>query len=360
MFEDTKKKKVIGIFLTSIKRDTEITFVLRSLRGFLYFCSSFEQEMVMHIYHSPEEFTCSDPYITVGVFDGMHLGHQYLINVLINKAKENGWTPVILTFWPHPRLVLNGDRERLRYLTTLNEKLHLMESHGIEHVLVLPFDEELRDLTACTFVNEVLIYRLHARGLLMGFNHKFGKNREGDYGRIKSCTEDSGLLVEQIDAVSKGKDQVSSTLIRDLLWSGDVSHAADLLGYLFFVSGIIVSGNKVGRNLGYPTANVQPLDEHKLLPQDGVYIAKATLSGNTFFGMVNIGVRPTMNESRTRKTIEIHLFNFHGDIYGQDVRLYFLKRTRDEIKFENIEKLREQLKKDHAFSLQWLKDQKMY
>jgi len=318
------------------------------------------QRIVITVYHSIEEFSEPDPMITMGVFDGVHTGHRFMLQVLQEKAKENGWTPLVITFWPHPRIVLNGSSEKLKYLTTLHEKLQLMEKQGIEHVLVLPFDETVRNLTACDFVINLLAGRLKAKGLLMGFNHHFGKNRKGDYETIRKCTRNLNFHVERLEAVKKGEHQVSSTMIRDLLWSGEIEQAEKLLGYRYFITGMIVSGNKLGRNLGFPTANVQPFDEHKLLPRDGVYVAKAIISGRPFYGMLNVGIRPTLKDTLVKKTVEIHLFDFHGDIYGQDVRVSFLKRIRDELTFENIDVLRNQLKKDRAISLQWLNDRNLY
>lgn len=327
---------------------------------FCTFVFLLKRQSVIRIYHSLEECTIQDPYVTIGVFDGVHKGHQYLFRHLNQKADEKGLNPLVVTFWPHPRLILNGDAEKLRYLTTLREKAFLMEKHGIEHVLVFSFDERIRNLTACEFVEDILMDKIGAKGLLMGFNHRFGKNREGDFEHIQACVQTKDFVVDRVEAVSSGGHKISSTIIRDLLWGGDVSLAAELLGYHFFVTGMIVSGNKLGRNLGYPTANVQPFDKHKLLPRDGVYIARAEFSGKQFFGMVNIGIRPTFKSSVPKKTVEIHLFDFHGDIYGQDVRIFFLKRLRDEMAFSGPDGLQQQLKKDHHTSIKWLRENKLY
>lgn len=314
----------------------------------------------MNVYHNLEECRLRDTYLTIGVFDGVHKGHRYLFRELLETASGKNLTPLVMTFWPHPRLILNGSSEKLKYLTTLSEKIYLMESVGITNLLVLPFDERIHNMSACDFVKEILIRQLGAKGLLMGYDHRFGKNREGDYEHISACIKDMDFQVDRMDALVVDGSKISSTRIRDLLWEGKAEDAAGLLGYPFMVNGVIVGGEKLGRSLGFPTANIQLMDEHKLLPRDGVYITRIKISGKIYYGMLNIGIRPTVAEAVPKKTIEVHLFGFHGDIYGQDVQINFLKRLRNELKFPAIEALRKQLVKDREHALRWLKDQNLY
>ncbi|HHJ11317.1 MAG TPA: bifunctional riboflavin kinase/FAD synthetase [Bacteroidetes bacterium] len=312
----------------------------------------------MHVYYSLEEFKINKPVVGIGIFDGVHVGHRYLFDRMKEIGVNSGGETVILTFWPHPRLVLNHQTEKLKYLSTLKGKQELLEACGIDHMIILPFSEEIRNMSAWEFVENILVGSLHIHTLVMGFNHVFGKDRKGNYEKMREYAEKAGFDVVRVEAMKVDGKEVSSTLIREVLWSGDVCHAEKLLGYPYFIFGRIVGGKRIGRSLGFPTANICPDDEHKLIPGDGVYAVQVFLSGRSFGGMLNIGIRPTVNHGVPDKTIEVHIFDFHGDIYGQDVTVTFVDRIRDEKKFEGVEELARQLEKDKQIAMKLLRDKK--
>ncbi len=300
----------------------------------------------MKIHTSPNSLKAKNPVVSVGIFDGVHNGHREIIRQITSLSKAISGESVLITFWPHPRIVLNKNSENLRFLTTIEEKKSLLRDTGIDHLIILPFTERLSQQTACEFITEILIKKIKAKYLVLGFNNHFGKNREGNTETIKDCAEKNGIIVKQANQKLIGNDPVSSTLIRNLLWKGEILKAKKLLGYDFFVKGIIVGGKKIGRQLGFPTANITPGEKHKLIPSDGVYAVFLKISNSIYGGMLNIGIRPTLNSDKPVKTIEVNIFDFSQDIYGQEVTLIFIDRIRDEIKFENSTFLSQQLKKD--------------
>ena len=312
----------------------------------------------MKVYYSLEQLEIKNPVVSIGVFDGVHTGHRYLFDRMKEKAARIGGETVILTFWPHPRIVLNHQPEKLKYLSTLKGKQELLEACGINHLIILSFTKEIRNMQACEFVEKIIVEKLHTHTLVMGFDHVFGKDREGNFEKIRECGEKLGFEVIRVDAKKVDGREVSSTLIRDMLWAGDVRQAEKLLGYPYFIFGMIVGGKRIGRSLGFPTANIRPDDEHKLIPGDGVYAVEVFLSGRDYGGMLNIGVRPTLNHDMPEKTIEVHIFDFHGDVYGQDVTVTFVDRIRDERKFDNVEDLARQLEKDKQTALKLLREKK--
>ncbi len=312
----------------------------------------------MEVHYTLDNLEISDPVVSIGVFDGVHRGHRYLFDRMKEIASRIPGETVIMTFWPHPRIVLNHQPEKLKYLSTLKGKQELLEDCGIDHLIILPFSEDLRNMTACEFVENILVEKMHIHTLVMGFNHVFGKDREGDFEKIRDCGRKLAFDVVRVEAKKIDRKAVSSSLIREILWSGDVRLAEKYLGYPFFIIGRIVSGKRIGRSIGFPTANIRADDEHKLIPGDGVYAVHVFLSGKKYGGMLNIGFRPTVNQGPPEKTIEVHIFDFHGDIYSQDVTVTFLERIRDERKFDKIEDLAQQLKKDKEITLKILQDKK--
>ena len=312
----------------------------------------------MNVYYTLENPEIKNPVVSIGIFDGVHLGHRFLFDHMKEVAARVGGETVILTFWPHPRFVLNHKTEKLKYLSTLKGKQELMEACGIDHLIILPFSDNIRNMSACIFVEKILVETLHVHTLVMGFNHVFGKDQEGNYEKIKECGDQLGFDVIRVEAKKVDGAEVSSSLIREVLWSGDVRKAEKLLGYPYFIFGRIVGGKRIGRSLGFPTANIRPDDEHKLIPRDGVYAVRVFVSGKPYEGMLNIGIRPTVNTGFPEKTIEVHIFDFHGDIYGQDVTVTFVGRIRDERKFEGVEELVHQLEKDKQTALELLQDEK--
>ena len=305
----------------------------------------------MKIHTNIDNFKANNPVVSIGIFDGVHNGHREIIRQITSLAKATSGESVLITFWPHPRIVLNKDSKNLRFLTTIEEKKSILKDTGIDHLIILPFTKSLSQQSACEFITETLAKKIRAKYLVLGFNNHFGRNKEGNTESIKDCAQKNGIIVKQVIQKLIDNDPVSSTLIRDLLWSGNILKAKKLLGYDFFVKGIIVGGKKIGRQLGFPTANITPKEKHKLIPSDGVYAVFLKISDSIYGGMLNIGIRPTLNNDRPIKTIEVNIFDFSQNIYGQEVTLIFIDRIRDEIKFKNSTLLSQQLRKDKEAAL---------
>ncbi len=309
----------------------------------------------MKIWRNIKEFNARNPVITIGIFDGVHRGHQFLIEELKNQAVQRKGESAVLTLWPHPRLVLNKDPENLRYLTTIEEKAYLLEKEGIDHFVIIPFTKEFSKLNSCDFVEEYLVKKLKIKKLLIGFNHKFGRNREGDYQNLKDCAKRFSFELERLKPVEVEGERISSSIIRELLTEGELEKANSFLGYDFFLRGKVIEGNKLGRKIGYPTANIQPYDEHKLIPKIGVYAVQVEYRDRFFSGMLNIGYRPTVNSDNLGKTIEVHLFDYEGDMYNSEVKLYFRSFMREEKKFESLKQLTDQLHSDKSKAIEILR-----
>lgn len=300
----------------------------------------------MKVHYDLTQFSAQNPVATIGVFDGVHKGHAKLLYRLRNKARELGGESVVITLWPHPRLFLGKDLDNLRLINTLEEKEVLLEREKIDHLVILPFNKELSQLSACEFTEQILVTKLHIKHLLVGYDHHFGKERKGGYNDLKSCSLKYNFGLERIDAESVNGVKVSSTKIRDKLFDGNVHIANKFLGYQFFIKGKVTGGNQIGQKLGFPTANVEVHDPYKLVPRDGVYAVIANVGGRTYHGMLNIGYRPTFDKYGFRKSIETHLFDFKDDIYHKEIFIHFVKRIRDERKFDGIDQLVDQLQKD--------------
>jgi riboflavin kinase / FMN adenylyltransferase len=288
-------------------------------------------------------FKVANPVVTIGIFDGVHQGHRFLLSHLSEASKAISGETVVVTLWPHPRLVLNRDPDNLRYLSSLEEKIFLMENAGVDHLVIIPFTTEFAELESCLFVKEYLVDKLGIKQLIVGYNHKFGKNREGDFENLKLCAGIYNFSIDRMESKNIDGVKISSSLIRELLNSGDLALANEYLGYDYFLRGKVVGGNRIGRKIGFPTANIMPDDSHKLIPRDGVYAVHLEINGILYPGMLNIGYRPTVESGMSIKTVEVNLFDFHENIYEQNVFIHFRKRIRDEKKFTGIEQLREQL-----------------
>jgi riboflavin kinase/FMN adenylyltransferase len=243
-------------------------------------------------------------------------------------------------------LVTSPDEKNLRLLTTLNEKIKLFEKYGIDHLIVYTFDKEFAELSYIEFVEKILVEKIGTHCLVIGYDHKFGKNREGGFDYLKKCAEKFAFKIERLDALLVDEDNVSSTKIRNALESGDIEKANRFLGYNFTLHGKVVEGKQVGRKLGFPTANIEASDKHKIIPGYGVYAVIVELNGSEYKGMLNIGTRPTFNNNADNRSIEVNIFDFDGDIYKKEITLRFARKIRDEQKFESVEMLIEQLKKD--------------
>lgn len=283
------------------------------------------------------------PVVTLGAFDGVHRGHAMLLARLCEKAAELGGESVVVTFKPHPKLVLGKFSSNISLLTSDEEKLILLEKSGIDNTVILDFNDALMTMDACDFIEKILAGRVGMKHLVVGFNHRFGSGRSGDFHEIAECSGKLGFGVERVGSLETGKGAISSTGIRAALTGGDLTTANGMLGYSYFLKGTIVAGRQLGRSIGFPTANISPDFPFKLLPGVGVYAVTVSFNGNRYRGMANIGFRPTFNETEEPKSVEVHIFDFDQQIYCQSVTLTFHFRLRDEFKFSSAEALRQQL-----------------
>ncbi len=302
----------------------------------------------MKIHKGYENLNLRNPVITMGIFDGVHRGHRMLLGRVAELAREREGDAVAVTFDPHPRLVLTGDSPDLRFLTDIDERIGLLGDTGIGHLVVIRFTTELSRMTACGFLSEILCRHLGVSHLVTGFNHHFGKRQEGTSETIMECSRRMNFSVSREEALMIDGMPVSSSRIRTLLAGGDVEKASVLLGYDYTVTGRVVPGRKIGRELGFPTANIEPLFPHKLIPGDGVYaveIETDSVPGRRS-GMLNIGANPTIREGDGRRTVEAHIIDFEGDLYGRILRIRFRFRLRDEIRYDTVEELAAQMSAD--------------
>jgi riboflavin kinase/FMN adenylyltransferase len=308
----------------------------------------------LKIFRSIEAFQQpKNPVVTTGTFDGVHLGHRKIISRMNEIARKIEGESVLLTFDPHPRMVLYPEDHGLQLLTTLDEKVALLEEAGIDNLIVHPFTREFSRTTSIDFVRNILVNQLGTNRLVIGYDHHFGRNREGSFEHLKEFGPLYGFEVEEIPAEELEDVSISSTKIRQALDQGDVVTANSYLGSDYRLSGFVIEGNKLGRQLGFPTANIRINDTNKLIPANGVYAVLTAVNGQFFKGMLNIGHRPTVNALQTR-TIEVHIFDFEGDLYGKTIELHFKERIRDEQKFEGLQALQQQLELDKLQSLHLL------
>jgi len=295
----------------------------------------------LKIFNSIQSFHSSKKTIvTIGTFDGVHLGHQKIIEQITKSAHAVNCESVVLTFFPHPRTVLQKDSE-MKQLNTLDEKIILLDNLGIDNLVVHPFDKEFSRLTAEEFVKEVLVSNFNVQKIIIGYDHRFGRNRTANIDDLIAFGEIYGFEVEQISAEEINEVSISSTKIRNALLDGNVALATTYLGLPYSVSGIVSKGKQVGRTIGFPTANIEIQENYKLIPLNGVYIVKSVIDGKIIYGMMNIGTRPTVDG--TSQTIEAHFFDFNQDIYNQKISVSLLHRMRPEQKFKSVEALKKQL-----------------
>ena len=298
----------------------------------------------MKIFNSIKSFHAAKPTIvTIGTFDGVHLGHRKILEQITQSAKDLDCESLVLTFFPHPRMVLQEDTE-MKQLNTLDEKIKLLQDLGIDNLVVHPFDKDFSRLTAEEFVKKVLVDVFKIKKIIIGHDHRFGRNRTANIDDLINFGETYGFEVEQISAKEINEVSISSTKIRNALLEGNIELAADYLGYDYSLTGIISKGKQLGRTIGYPTANIKIEEDYKLIPLKGVYVAKSVLNEKTVFGMMNIGTRPTVDG--TTQTIEINFFDFKQDLYGQKITVSLLHRMRAEQKFESLDALKNQLTVD--------------
>lgn len=299
----------------------------------------------MKVYTDINEFkNVKNAVVTTGTFDGVHLGHQKIISRLKDVARSIDGETVLLTFYPHPRMVLFPEDNELKLITTQREKIELLEKCGIDHLIIYPFTKEFSRLSSVEFVRNILANKINTKRLVIGYNHHFGRNREGSFEHLKEYGPLYGFEVEEIPAEDIDSNEISSTKIRKALQSGDIKVATSYLGHFYSLTGKVMEGKKNGQRIGFPTINLQVEDKYKLIPADGVYAVKVKHIGMMYGGMLNIGNNPTI-EGKGR-SIEVNIFDFNKDIYNEEATIYFIERLRDEVKFNNLEELKSQLAKD--------------
>lgn len=280
--------------------------------------------------------------LSLGMFDGVHRGHQSIIQEIVEISKEKKLQPAVLTFWPHPRLVFNPNDD-LKLLNTIEEKSELLQKFGIQNLFLQTFDEEFRNLTGEEFVQKILVEKLKVKHLIIGYDHVFGKNKSGNFQLLEKMSPQFDFEVEQMEAVNLHNDHISSTKIRNALLEGKILEANEMLGYHYPVSGTVVDGKKLGRTIGYPTANIE-VDSIKLLPKKGAYIVDVFVKHEHYKGMLSVGTNPTVGGNSL--TTEVYLLDFDQDIYGEKITVHFRDFLHEEIKFDSLEKLIERLDED--------------
>jgi len=303
------------------------------------------------IHRDLNSFHAKKPVLTIGTFDGVHLGHRKIIDRLRDLAVKLNGESVIFTFDPHPRKVVAQGESNLRILTTMDEKIELFEQSGIDHLIIYPFTTEFAQLSYEQFVEQILVEQIHTKYLVVGYDHKFGKNRQGDFEFLKKCAVKLDFQIEKLDVLLMNESNISSTKIREAIQQGDFETANAFLGYEFVLHGTVVEGQKLGRKIQFPTANVETSDPDKIIPGYGVYAVKAKIQDQFYKGMLNIGSRPTINNNADHRSVEVHLFDFEADIYGAPIELIFYKKLREEQKFASIDALKEQLSIDQTDTL---------
>ncbi len=305
----------------------------------------------MEVYRGLEEVKYNPKHIiTVGTFDGVHRGHQKIIKRMQELSRINEGETLLVTFDPHPQFIVKRpDKEPIKLLTTIDERLKLFHKFGLDKVLIIPFTKDFAETTGDIFIKHILYEKIGFSHILVGHDHYFGKNREGNYEMLVKWSQLLNFFVEQIPAYIIDEITISSTKIRNALSQNQIKLANKLLGYYYFIDGTVVSGDGRGNSLGFPTANIKFDIEHKLVPSNGVYLVFSIIGDEKFFGMANLGFRPTFHIDK-KKTLEVHFLNFSGDLYGTKLTVFFLDFLRDEKKFYSVDDLLIQLKKDKEYA----------
>jgi riboflavin kinase/FMN adenylyltransferase len=307
----------------------------------------------MKVYHGIAHFKrLSFAVVTSGTFDGVHIGHQKILSRLREVSNQYHGESVVITFWPHPRMVVSADSQDLKLLSTIEEKIEMLDRMQVDHLLIIPFTQEFSRLTSEEFINRILVEGIGTKRLVIGHDHRFGRNREGSFEHLRANAAQYGFEVEEIPRQDIEEIGVSSTRIRNALLEGNLPISKEYLGRPYSLKGKVVKGKQLGRTIGFPTANLHVPELYKLIPADGVYAVRAKLQDKFYQGMLNIGVRPTVDG--VSRSIEVHLFDFDQDIYDQVLTLYFEARIRPEQKFAGIEELKNQLSQDKEDSLRLL------
>lgn len=303
-----------------------------------------QKKTILRVFNSINDFvTTKKTIVTLGTFDGVHIGHNAILEKICKVAESEGIESVILTFFPHPRLIVSNNYD-IKLLNTIDEKSALLEKKGIQNFIIHPFDKTFSELSPREFVTQVLVKKLNIQKIIIGHDHKFGKDRAADFNDLINFGKEFGFEVEEISAQQINEVSVSSTKIRNSLLEGNISLANEYLGYPYVLSGKVVKGNQLGRTIGFPTANIEISEDYKLIPKNGVYIVTANVNNEIVLGMMNIGVKPTLGENKL--SIEVHLLNFDSDIYNQKIQVNVLQRLRNEQKFESFDALKAQIELD--------------
>ncbi len=308
----------------------------------------------MKVHYGVENIDIKCPVVTIGSFDGVHLGHACVIQHLKEKAANIDGESVIISFEPHPREVLYPREQKIGILTTQEEKIAILEKYGVDHLIILKFTLEFAQQSYNDFVKNILVDKLKIKGLVVGYDHRFGKDRAGNFENLQELANKYGFFLEKEVVFEEDDVNVSSTKIRNALTVGDITTVNRFLGYLYSVTGKVVYGHHLGHKIGFPTANIQVADERKLLPAIGVYAVKVIIEQEIFNGMLNIGIRPTVSNDG-QVSCEVYIFDFSRDLYGKNITINFIDRIRGERKFNDIEELRAQLQKDQEKILKLLK-----
>lgn len=310
----------------------------------------------MKVYRGIEKFKkLPNAVVTSGTFDGVHIGHQKILKRLKKIAKSTNGETVLITFWPHPRLVLGNDRS-IKLISAFEEKIKLLRQFGLDHLVIINFTKEFSKTSSSDFIKNILVDGIGTKTLVIGYDHRFGHNREGSFEALSANSNEYGFSVEEIPQQEIHHIAVSSTKIRNHLKQGEIHISNEFLGYSHCIHGKVIKGNQLGRKLGFPTANIKINSELKLIPSSGSYAVKVECRGMEYFGMLNIGVRPTVNShlpeaERTVQTIEVNIFDFTEDIYGEEIAIKFIKLIRKEEHFESLESLKTQLSIDKETAL---------
>jgi len=299
----------------------------------------------MKIYHHIDEFKAIDgAVVTIGTFDGVHQGHRKIISNIVELAKASGGESVILTFFPHPRMILHPEDQSLKLITTIAEKAELLEQLGVDHLIITPFSRDFSNQTPEEYIENVLVKQIGTKQIVIGYDHRFGKDRSGGLEDLQRLGPVYGFEVSEIPEQDINEVAVSSTRIRNALLENDIATANTFLGYPFFLTGKVIRGDQLGRQLGYPTANIQPHETYKLIPGDGIFAVALDIDGERYKGMAYIGQRPTVNG--ITRNIEVNIFDFDREIYNQNIRMEFLHYIRGDVKFDSLDVLKVQLAQD--------------
>jgi riboflavin kinase/FMN adenylyltransferase len=299
----------------------------------------------MRVYHHIDEFSpVKNAVVTIGTFDGVHIGHREIISGIKKLADSIGGETVILTFFPHPRMILHPEDESLKLITTITEKAQLMEALGVDHLIITPFSRDFSNQTAEEYIRDVLVDKIGTKKIVIGYDHRFGKDRQGGLQDLLKLGPVYGFDVVEIPEQDINEVGISSTRIRNALLKGEIELANSYLGYPFFITGTVIRGDQIGRQLGYPTANIVVEEKYKLIPADGIFAVTVNVAGVEYKGMAYIGSRPTING--LTRNIEVNIFDFDQEIYNQPIRMEFLHYVRGDIKFASLDELKVQLAKD--------------